>query len=376
MTTNENLPATRTAELATSTTDTDSWVDVVRPISILAQQIADTEFVPKGLRGSAAATAAAILYGREVGLPPMTALNMTHVVEGRPGVSAEAMRAMVYAAGHELEFVATTGAVCDMRARRRGAEGWTNLRWTIDMAREAGLTGKNNWKSYPRAMLQARCTTELCRMVFPDVIHGFRSLEELEDMGSEPGDTGPAQIGTAGGTTRVSRKRTAKAPAPDPAPVLEGPPLPGEPGYEETSVAASGETPPDPTGEVSATVEDAATEPPTNDSEPSGDTPGDDPAPETTGPKPVADKRPMSRPQQRMLMAMFGNLGITDDKLDGRVERLHITSVIVGRQVESTSELNHHEASLVIDTLGRCGEDYNRLAVILEAIEKERNENP
>ncbi|MEA5054266.1 MAG: hypothetical protein VB093_12590, partial [Propionicimonas sp.] len=74
---------------------TDSWTDVLGDVINLARGIAGTEFVPNGLRGSIEKTSAAILYGRELGLPPMTALGSVHVVEGRAGISAEAMRALI-----------------------------------------------------------------------------------------------------------------------------------------------------------------------------------------------------------------------------------------------------------------------------------------
>lgn len=70
-------------------------------------------------------------------------------------------------------------------------------------------------------------------------------------------------------------------------------------------------------------------------------------------------------------MAQFGNLQDTED----REERLHVSSVIIGRRIESANELTHHEASQIIDTLGRV-KDYNALAALLDAIEKERAEHP
>jgi hypothetical protein len=62
--------------------DTDSWSQMAGPIFKRAAESANTEFVPRGLRGKAPAAAAAMLYGRAVGLPPMTALNGTHVIDG------------------------------------------------------------------------------------------------------------------------------------------------------------------------------------------------------------------------------------------------------------------------------------------------------
>lgn len=394
----ENLPAvpepSRLPEVAR--VDTDSWVDIMRPMIALADRIYDTEFVPKGLRGSAPATAAAMLYGREVGLPPMTALNMTHVVEGKPGLSAEGMRAVVLAAGHEIEFVESTGAICTMRARRRGSDTWTSISWTIDAARQAGLANKNVWKSYPRVMLQARCTTELCRMVFPDVIHGFRSVEELEDM--EPGDgeatgfgepTAPStKVSRARKTTKKTTAALPAAPAPAAAPRPAGPPLPGEPGFDqptprggatEQAAGASGDDSPgsQPEGAGKDSEDAPAAAPETVDpsadvDEPvNGEVVHEPPAEEPSGDDKNRGPRKASRAQQRMMHGQFGALGIDDDEPGGREERLHITSVIVGRAVESSSDLSAQEMSTLIDTLGRV-RDRVALNALLDEIEAGR----
>lgn len=238
-----NLPAIVQPTREIARTDTDSWTNVFSDVLELARGIAGTEFVPRSLRDSIPATTAAILYGREVGLPPMTALNSTHVIEGRPSLEAQAMRAMIIAAGHEIEVLESTGAVCQMRARRNGSERWTPVVvWSIDMARAADLLGKKNWKNYPRRMLQARCTSELAELYFPDVIMGFRSIEEMQDVAEGEGDE-PKQT-TA--VQRAPRKRaaakkatTAQAPTAPREPVA-GPPLPGEPGYDDPAETSAG----------------------------------------------------------------------------------------------------------------------------------------
>lgn len=212
----------RSPDLIPARQDTDSWVGVVRDVTLLAQQIAGTEFVPKGIRNSIPATAAAMLYGREVGLPPMTALSQIHVVDGRPGMSAEAMRALVLAAGHEIAFDETTAGICRVRGRRRNSETWTPIEWSIDMARGANLLRRGSaWEFYPRDMLIARATTALCRLLFPDVIHGFRSVEEIADMrgsGDGSGDAGQGrEIATPSKrSTRSVSRRPRKQAEPQP----------------------------------------------------------------------------------------------------------------------------------------------------------------
>lgn len=392
----DNLPAVREIhEIAH--VDTDSWTSVVGEVAKLASYIADTEFVPKGLK-SPAAVAAAILYGREVGLAPMTALNMTHVVEGRPGISAEGMRALVLAQGHEIEVVETTGALCTMRARRRGSETWTPITWTLDMARAAELQGKNNWRKHPRQMLQARTTTELCRLVFPDVIHGFRSLEELEDMAD--GDVETTAAPALAGTSRVGRRgarKTAAALPPAAAATAERPqppvgvPLPGEPGYEDSSDVGAGVVP-EPASEVQSTEEpgsgdDVTTGPgdvgnnedPGSSEHAGGDAvPGGTAAPgsgeegkdegEASEPSPprATSPRKSSAAQRRMIMARWKDFGVDPNDRD---ERLMITSRLAGRDVGSTNDLSSSEASAVIDTLARL-KDREELMRLLDTMDE------
>lgn len=339
------------AEVTPARADTDSWVQVVGNVARLAEQIASTDFVPRGLRNSSAAVTAAILYGREVGLPPMTSLTQTHVIEGKPAMSAEAMRGLVLAAGHEVVVTETTGAVCRMKGRRRNSTEWTEIVWTLDMARAAGVANKQVWKSYPRAMLQARATTELVRLVFPDVIHGFRSIEELDDMGLEAAAEAPA---VASGSTvqrkTATKRRTTKAeqPAPEqPAPVEDLPPLPDEPEPETPDAAPSRPAASVPDGE------EVAPQPPA--SSPSS-TPEPEPVVEVVEEEPASSAPPKTatQAQQRMLFASLKQLGV-----EVPVDRYRVATAVLGREVSTYSDLSRNDVSKLIDTLAqfRTGED-------------------
>jgi hypothetical protein len=168
---------------------TDSWTAVVENVATFAGQIANTEFVPNALRGrdNGAKVAAAILTGRELGLPPMTSLASIHVINGKPGISAEMMRALVLQAGHQIVISESSSVRVVMKGRRDGDEEWTTVEWSEQDSRRAGILSGNHVK-YPRQMFAARATTELCRLIFADVIHGLRSIEELEDMGEQSAD--------------------------------------------------------------------------------------------------------------------------------------------------------------------------------------------
>lgn len=153
----------------------------------LAQRVNATPFVPKAMQGKPEHVLACVLYGRELGLGPMQALNSIHVIEGRAAASPELMRALVASAGHRIDITENTNEACTMKGARADTGAEATVRWSLEDAKLAGLTHKDNWKKYPRAMLAARCTSELCRLLFPDVIAGLSyTPEEIQSITDQP----------------------------------------------------------------------------------------------------------------------------------------------------------------------------------------------
>ena len=208
-----------------------SWIDVMDRGVELAEIIANTDFVPKGLRGNQPAILAAILYGHEVGLEPMQSLAKISVIEGRPSLWAEAQRALILAAGHEMWVEESTVTRATVAGRRRDSKQTQRVTWTLDDAKRARLAGKQNWQTYPRQMLIARASGELARNIFADVIGGMVATEELED--ADLNGTAPEPDSEAKTTTRRRRRPAAAAAArsepPPAAPTTEPPPPEQEP---------------------------------------------------------------------------------------------------------------------------------------------------
>lgn len=144
----------------------------------LARITTNTEMVPKALRGRPDAALAVMVYGHELGLEPMTSLRGIFIIEGTPSCSAKMMRALIFRAGHTLEYRESTRERCVMYGERADGKGTSLVEWTINDAKEAGLLGKDVWKRYPRQMLKARATSELARDIFPDIEIGY-TPEEL-----------------------------------------------------------------------------------------------------------------------------------------------------------------------------------------------------
>ena len=179
--------------------ETSTEVAVARPLTPAevnwktAQKIANTPFVPSAFRGKPEAVFAAILYGEELGIGPMQSLNSIHVIEGKPGMSPELMRGLVARAGHRIDVKEASAERVTLWGKRADNESEATVSWTMDDARLAGLAGRGAWKTYPRAMLLARATSELCRMIFADVVAGLSyTQEELASISGQVWDEVPA----------------------------------------------------------------------------------------------------------------------------------------------------------------------------------------
>jgi hypothetical protein len=167
-------------------TDLQAWVRDAGAAHQLATSLCKTSFAPKAYRGKPEEGAAAILAGIKWGLDPITALSAFDDIQGTPAPKAITLRAVVQAAGHDIEYTETGPTRVVARGRRYGSETWVESVWTIERAEQAGFTAKNpNYKTQPQSMLTARATAEVARLVASDVVLGIGaySAEELQDEG-------------------------------------------------------------------------------------------------------------------------------------------------------------------------------------------------
>ena len=149
--------------------------------------------------------AAVMLYGYELGLKPMTAIQELYVVNGRVAPSARVMAGLFQArTDGRLSVVESTDKKCTMRLiwpSRKIDETWT-VEWAeIERAK---LAGRDVWATYPRDKLITHCTKRILRVFAPGVINGLVGpvigdtlVEEDEDYGDDelynPGDA-PANV--------------------------------------------------------------------------------------------------------------------------------------------------------------------------------------
>lgn len=151
-----------------------------------ARKLSASELLPKAYQGKPQNVLLAVEYGRSLGLDPVTAINMTHVVQGRPTASAQLVGALVRRAGHKLRVTGDTETATAILTRADDPDFQFTATWTMDRAKKAGVLSNPVWKTYPENMLKARAITEVARDACPEVLAGIGyTAEELE---------GPAEV--------------------------------------------------------------------------------------------------------------------------------------------------------------------------------------
>lgn len=148
--------------------------------------IAGTEIVPRHLRGKPEAILATILKGRALGLDDIHSLTAINFIEGKATLAAETMVTLVRRAGHSITWEDKPGEFCKVTGTRKNGDSGS-VTWTMQMAKDAGLATKDNWKRYPDTMLYWRAVSQLCRRLFADVLMGVSYTPDEAEEAAERG---------------------------------------------------------------------------------------------------------------------------------------------------------------------------------------------
>jgi hypothetical protein len=165
----------------------------------IAQQLNNTDFVPKSLRGKPEAVMACLLYGDSLGLHPSVSLSDVYVADGSVGLKGALMIAKIREAGHKVTFeevLDDNGAYVGAKAIGKyivDGEVVEEDEWTFTMedAKAAGLLKPNepkaSWTVRPKVMCRWRAVSQLARFLFPDVFrgHAVYTPDEAEQIADE-----------------------------------------------------------------------------------------------------------------------------------------------------------------------------------------------
>lgn len=157
-----------------------------------SKNMAMTQFVPKAFQNKSGDVMACIMFGQEVGLGPMAALQNIAVINGTPSIYGDGMLAVVK--NHpDFEDIKETyeneTATCVVKRKGQSEVIQT---FSIDDAKAANLWKKAGpWTNYPKRMQQFRARSWALRDCFPDVLKGLIQAEEARDIPPEERNVTP-----------------------------------------------------------------------------------------------------------------------------------------------------------------------------------------
>jgi hypothetical protein len=200
-----------------------------------ATKLCPTKMVPVRFRGQPEEATAAILYGAELGIGPISALQNIFEVHGSPGIYARTAQALLEGKGFQFRTVETSNEVAEVYGWKPGSpvvldpetheriNPDESSRFTFDEAVTAGwapevdeserggililgvrykantngkLAGNEKYIRQPRQMLWAKAMMETCRHLSPATLLGIAySVEELESEQSSPNPIGGSSSG-------------------------------------------------------------------------------------------------------------------------------------------------------------------------------------
>lgn len=160
----------------------------------LSVAMAESKLISDSLQKRPADILTILLMGREHNLQPMVALSNISIISGKPSMNASLMVAIVLGSGKAKYFrrISADANAATYETMRVGDEAPQRVTWTIKQARDAGYLVKDNWRTNPRAMLAARAKSELVRDVYPDVLSGCYTPDEItnsDDYGYKNADS-------------------------------------------------------------------------------------------------------------------------------------------------------------------------------------------
>jgi hypothetical protein len=134
---------------------------------------------------------ALMLVAQAEGQHPATVTQDYDIIQGRAARKTHSVLSRFQQMGGSVEWHELSETTADATFSHK-AGGALRMTWTIDQAKKAGLTGKDNWKNYPRAMLRARCIAEGIRAVYPAALGGMLVSEEAQDLPPQEQQAKPA----------------------------------------------------------------------------------------------------------------------------------------------------------------------------------------
>lgn len=160
-------------------------------ITDMAERMFKSGLMPDSIK-SAFAAVAIFTLGREIGISPWQAISTINVIAGKPTISPQLMLALIKRSGllEDMKIDVTADAAT-VTMKRKGetvhtevfsmedARTMTTTEWVNGAKKTIPLADKYNWRAQPKTMMKWRAVAACARVVFPDVILGLYTPEEM-----------------------------------------------------------------------------------------------------------------------------------------------------------------------------------------------------
>jgi len=157
----------------------------IRDMKMLAKELAESSMVPTCYYGQPENIIAALQLGSELGIKPMVMLSNSFPVGNKIGFSTDLMVGLAKKhpewGGMKVVEKPDSCTVTIKRIFANGVVDEATSMFSVAMARQAGIWKVNGaWDKYANRMCKHRATGFALRDVFPDVLAGMYTKEELE----------------------------------------------------------------------------------------------------------------------------------------------------------------------------------------------------
>ena len=173
-----------------------------------------------------AQAAVKIMAGNELGIPPIAAMRGFDMVQGQLSMRSHLMAAMIKKSGrYDYKVLDSTGESCSIEFFDKGESCGISTFDKAD-ASAAGLTGREPWKKFPKAMYYNRAMSQGAKMFCPNLFLGAVYDEgeidgDINSRRQEPKEVEPRRSGLVAAWNAESQEMDIYQPVDDAVPVDE-----------------------------------------------------------------------------------------------------------------------------------------------------------
>lgn len=121
-----------------------------------------------------------LFKAQEMGIPPMEALSSMPVINNKVTLQGNLILSLINRSHNVKEMkIDSKETFCSVFMSRKDYEMSFTAQFSLDDAKKAGLLEKQIWKQYTKLMLQWRAVAICARIVFPDIMSGLYTPEEI-----------------------------------------------------------------------------------------------------------------------------------------------------------------------------------------------------